>query len=186
MVDHDAVETSDQASFSGKVRNVLVEGPSDAAALEVVTQRLGLGVTPVVTAGVTNFARFIEDADGGLYDKPEQEIVAAALGLTPAELEVKGFFACDRDLEDELLRAVGADRVVEIAESQGELRRFRALQQQPEWREATTHEQLRRWFGSGARRKIRYARLLAEIMQLDKLPAPIRRLITHLFPEASP
>jgi hypothetical protein len=49
---------------------------------------------------------------------------------------------------------------------QGELGSFRTFQRQPAWQGRATKEQLRRFMGSGAGRKIRYARLLVDALHL--------------------
>lgn len=159
---------------------ILVEGESDKAAVDAVAARLGVRANVVSTDGVTNFGRHLDGAVGGLYDVAEAELVAGALGVGVNELVAHGFFACDRDLEDELLRSIGPDVVLDIAEQEGDLRRFRTLQQQPEWRDRPVHEQLRRWFGSGGSRKVRYARLIAERLDLDRLPHPLLKLMGHV------
>lgn len=93
-----------------------------------------------------------------------------------------GFYVCVEDLEDELVRAIGAGRVVELIDSQGDLGSFRSLQRQPPWRGQPVAAQLRRFLGSGARRKLRYARLLAGAVDLDRLPYPL----DSLLPASSP
>ena len=85
-------------------------------------------------------------------------------------MEALGFFVCVEDLEDELIRALGADRVEEIVDAQRELRAFRTLQKQAQWRNRPREEQLRRFMGSGGSRKIRYARLLVEALDLARAP----------------
>jgi hypothetical protein len=77
------------------------------------------------------------------------------------------------DLEDELIRAVGAARVEVIFDSQGDLGSFRSLQNQPAWRGQKVEAQMRRFLGSGARRKLRYARLLTGSVDLDRTPHPL-------------
>jgi hypothetical protein len=93
-------------------------------------------------------------------------------------MERLGFYVCVEDLEDELIRAIGAARVEELIDSQGDLGSFRSLQRQPEWRGQPAGAQLRRFLGSGARRKLRYARLLAGAVGLDRLPHPLEALLT--------
>ena len=66
-----------------------------------------------------------------------------------------------------------AARVLEVAEAQGDLGSFRTLQKQPAWRAQPVEEQLRRFMGSGGRRKIRYARLLVEALDLSRVPRPL-------------
>ena len=101
-------------------------------------------------------------------------------GLDSTALERLGFFACDSDLEAELIRALGASRVINVIETQGsDLRRFRSLQQMPEWRDRSVEDQLRRWFGSGSRRKVRYAPLVVSEMAADEIPRPLRRVLEY-------
>ena len=61
-----------------------------------------------------------------------------------------GLYVCVDDLEDELIRAIGAARVEELIDSQGDLGSFRSLQRQPEWRGPPAGSQLRRFLGSGS------------------------------------
>lgn len=159
---------------------IVVEGESDKVAVEVIAARLGVEVTVVAAGGVTNFGRHLGEAVGGLYDRPAARQVAGAKGVAACDLEEVGFFASEGDLEDELLRAVGVEAVLEIMESEGDLRRFQTMQQQPEWRDKPVHKQLCRWLGSGAGRKVRYARLLAERLDLSELPYPLARLMGHV------
>jgi hypothetical protein len=92
-------------------------------------------------------------------------------------MERLGFYVCVEDLEDELIRAIGAAQVEALIDSQGDLGSFRSLQHQPEWRSQPAGAQLRRFLGSVARRKLRYARLLARSVDLDRLPHPLEALL---------
>src|SRR5262249_53006552 len=89
-------------------------------------------------------------------------------GVTRERMELLGFFVCVEDLEDELIRALGAAAVEQVVESEGDLGSFRTLQKQPAWRTRPVEEQLRRFMGSGASRKIRYARLLVDALDLER------------------
>jgi hypothetical protein len=82
-------------------------------------------------------------------------------------------------LEDELIRALGVAAVEEIVRANGDLQRFRKLQRMPAWRSRTTNEQLRRFIGAGARRKIRYARFLVDALDLECVPRPLDRVLVH-------
>jgi hypothetical protein len=99
-------------------------------------------------------------------------------------MERLGFYVCVEDLEDELIRAIGAARVEALIDSLGDLGSFRSLQRQPEWRGQPAGAQLRRFLGSGARRKLRYARLLAGSVDLDRLPHPLEAVLTWALPTA--
>jgi hypothetical protein len=122
----------------------------------------------------------------GLCDDGEEPVFRRALeragfgsDLTRARMEQLGFYVCIEDLEDELIRALGAEAVEEIIRANGDLRRFRTLQQMPEWRSATTDAQLRRFLGVGSGRKIRYARLLVDALDHGSVPRPLDRVLVH-------
>jgi hypothetical protein len=185
---------------------VLVEGVSDQTALETLIARVGdpderLAVVPIGGAhGMLRMlrairARYPRARLSGLYDLAEAGIVGRALtdlGIiargpelddarrlpSRRELEDAGFFACDADLEDELLRACGASLVEECLARNGDLRAFRRLQGQPQWREQQPNAQLHRWIASGARRKVRYARILVEAVPLERMPRPLVAVLT--------
>ena len=85
---------------------------------------------------------------------------------------------CIEDLEDELIRAVGPAAVEALFDSQGDLASFRSFQNQPAWRGRGLDAQLRRFLGSGARRKLHYARLLVQAaVDRDHLPPPLDALL---------
>ena len=71
-------------------------------------------------------------------------------------------------------------RVEEVVEAHGDLGPFRTLQKQPEWRGRPVEDQLRRFMGSGGSRKIRYARLLVEALDLDAVPRPLDLVLAHV------
>jgi hypothetical protein len=123
----------------------------------------------------------------GLCDAGQERDFARALErhglgseLTRADMERLGFFVCVRDLEDELIRALGADSVEAVVETHGDLGPFRTLQKQPAWLGRPKEEQLRRFMGSGGRRKIRYARFLVEALDLASVPRPLDLVLSHV------
>lgn len=169
---------------------ILVEGWSDQAAVETLAPRRGCdlraeGIVVVPIGGVTNLAHFVDAlgprgldvALAGLYDAGEERHVLRSLercglgiGLTPASAQALGFFVCNVDLEDELIRALGAAAVEQVIEAQGELGSFRRFQVQPFQQAQDQHAQLRRFMGTRAGRKIRYGALLVEALALDRVP----------------
>ena len=179
---------------------VLVEGISDRVALETLAERLGRnleaeGVSIVAIGGAQAIRRVVVELGprgrnvrlAGLCDAGEERAFRRGLELaglgspaTRSELEALGFYVCEADLEDELIRALGAAAVEEVVEAQGDLRPFRTMQQQPEWRGRPREEQLRRFMGSGGRRKIRYARLLVDALDLTQVPQPLERVLAHV------
>jgi hypothetical protein len=54
------------------------------------------------------------------------------------------------------------------------------MQKQPQGRARPDDEQLRRWLGSGGRRKLRYAELLVDALEPDRVPRPLERLLSSL------
>ena len=177
---------------------VLVEGTSDQVAVETLAELRGVSlvnerVEIVPIGGAQAIGRFVAHFDpqgvalAGLCDAGEERdfgrgLERAGLGsdLTRAQMEALGFYVCDADLEDELIRALGAESVEQIADAQGDLGAFRTLQKQPAWRGRPREEQLRRWMGSGGRRKIRYARLLVEALDLTEVPRPLNLLLAYV------
>jgi hypothetical protein len=179
---------------------ILVEGVSDKAALEALAERRGRNLTAervsvVPIGGAQAIGRFL-DLYGprgsnlrlaGLCDAGEEEefrrgLERAGLGsrLTRADMEALGFFVCVEDLEDELIRALGAQAVEEVVEAQGDLGAFRTLQKQRPWQGRRTEDQLRRFMGSGSRRKLRYGRLLVAALDLTHVPRPLDGVLAHV------
>ena len=164
---------------------VLVEGESDKCAVETLAARLGRdlardGVEVLAMGGATNIGHFVRRLGSGvqllgLYDSGEQHIFRRALGED--NLERIGFFECDADLEDELIRALGFEKVEEVIASEGELASFRKMQQQPAHRGSPVERQLRRFMGTHSGRKLQYARALVEALDLDDIPRPLAQLL---------
>lgn len=179
---------------------VLVEGMSDQGAIEALAKRKGRnladeGVVVVAMGGAQAIGGFLDlfgarrtDVKlAGLCDAGEERefqraLERAGLGsnLSREDMERLGFFVCEPDLEAELIRALGAAAVERVAAERGDLQAFRTLQKQPEWQGRPVEEQLRRWMGSGGRRKLRYARYLVEALDLDRVPRPLGRLLAHV------
>jgi hypothetical protein len=163
---------------------VLVEGTSDRRAVETLARRLGRdlraeGVDVVPMGGYGNLPRLLEryrDVPvAGLYDVGEERHFLRALACADRdELGRNGFHACERDLEDELTRAVGPEGVLRVLAEQGELRAFRTYRKQPAQRARTLEEQLHGFMWN---RKQRYAVLLVEALDLERVPPPLDRLL---------
>ena len=179
---------------------VLVEGISDQIALETLAVRrgrdlVGEGIVILPVGGIQAITRYLDrfgpnGADtrlAGLYDAQEESIVRRGLATagvgspaTRSDMTRLGFYACVADLEDELIRATGPASVETLFDSQGDLRSFRTLQKQPEWREQDVVSQMRRYLSSGARRKLRYARLLVGVVDLDSVPQPLDAVLARV------
>jgi hypothetical protein len=163
---------------------VLVEGVSDAIAIETLAERTGrdlatecVSVMPI--GGATNIRRYIEQIDArrlgrklaGLSDQREERFFRAVLDVV---------FVCVADLEDELIRALGAPAVEGLIDAEGELASFRIMQRQPDQQGRSLEQQLRRFMGTRSGRKAHYARVLAGAVDLDRVPLPLDRLLTHV------
>jgi Overcoming lysogenization defect protein-like, TOPRIM domain len=179
---------------------VLVEGLSDRLALERLAARRGrdlaaegVAITPM--GGAKPIGKYLRQLGpqgrdvrlAGLCDAREEDdfrrgLERAGLGttVTRAEMERLGFFVCDADLEDELIRALGAAAVERVIEAEGELGSWRTLQKQPAQQGRTREAQLRRFLGTRGGRKIRYAVLLVDALDLDRVPRPLDRLLAHV------
>ena len=179
---------------------VFVEGVSDQLALEALAQRRGRnldseGISIVPIGGSKNIGSFLDRFGphgfdvtlAGLCDAAEEPdfqrgLERAGLGsdLTRADMERLGFYVCVPDLEDELIRSLGAAAVERVIDAQGDLGSFRTLQKQPAWLGRPVEDQLRRFMGSGGGRKIRYARLLIDALDSTKVPRPLDRVLAHV------
>jgi len=176
---------------------LLVEGESDRAAVLALAEARATdlerhGVAVVAMGGITNLARYAAELGPpgrglrltGLYDAGEERFVRgglerAGLSVGPDRegLAATGFHCCDRDLEDELIRALGVECVEGVLEAERDLDSFRVLQRQPVQRTWRTEDQLHRFFGAGSGRKVRYGRLLVAALAADQVPAPLAAVL---------
>ncbi|HZR96552.1 MAG TPA: TOPRIM nucleotidyl transferase/hydrolase domain-containing protein [Gaiellaceae bacterium] len=158
---------------------VLVEGTSDEVAVRALASRLGRdldaeGVAVVPIGGAQAIRRVLAtlpDASRavGLCDEREAPGFERALG--------DACFVCVRDLEDELVRAAGVERVLRVIEERGELSAFRTYQKQVAHRGRPLPEQLH---GFMHNRKIEYARLLVDALDLSRVPEPLAGLLASV------
>ncbi len=184
-----------QNAVMERIRSVvLVEGVSDKVALETLAIRRGRdlaaeGVSVVAIGGAQAIGRFLglygplgsNVGLAGLCDAGEERafrraLESAGLGrdLDRAGMERLGFFTCERDLEDELVRSLGAQLVEEILAAHGKLRSFRTYQKQPAHRAQATEEQLRGFLTNW---KIRLAAPLVEALEPGRVPRPLDEVL---------
>jgi hypothetical protein len=167
---------------------VLVEGVSDQLAVEALAARRGRdlaaeGVAVVPIGGAGNFRRFLEELMpqgirlAGLCDADQER--EFRLAVERAGLERVGVYVCEADLEEELIRCLGAARVEEVVDAQGELGRFRTFQKQPAQRARSIEAQLRRFMGTRGGRKIQYAPVLVDALDLAHVPQPLDGVLAH-------
>jgi hypothetical protein len=159
---------------------ILVEGASDRRALEEAARVRGYDlarppVTVLAMSGITNLAQHLRAVPvgtrvTGLYDVAERAYVRATLARLGRR---EPFFACDRDLEDELIRALGPDRVLEVIDQVGDRGRWDVLRHQPFHRDRPQIDVLHRFVGATSGRKLRYAGLLAAALDPREVPPPL-------------
>lgn len=170
---------------------VLLEGPSDREAVEALAARRGRdlaaeGVCVVSMGGAMSISRYTELLGppglglrlAGLCDVGEQRFYDR--GLERARAPRRDFFVCVSDLEDELIRALGTERVEEIIRDEGDLRAWQTFLHQPAQQGRPMQQQLRRFLGTKKGRKIRYGRLLVEALDPELAPAPLDDLLASL------
>ena len=176
---------------------VLVEGISDRLAVEALAERRGRdladeGVSVVAMGGAQAIGRFLKRYGprgldvrlAGLCDAGEEgdfrrALERAGLGwdLSREDMERLGFFVCVEDLEHELVRSVGAERVEQVIAAEGETGAFRTFQKQLAKRELPYDEQLWRFMWN---RKARYAALLVNSLDLERVPRPLEGVLAHV------
>ncbi|BBC35501.1 hypothetical protein SGFS_067950 [Streptomyces graminofaciens] len=172
---------------------VLLEGLSDAAAVETLTARQGRdlaaeGVCVLPMGGAMNVGRYagLLGPTGlglrlaGLCDERERPYFDR--GLDRAGAPGGDVFICVSDLEDELIRALGETKVEQIIQTEHEARAWHTFTRQPAQHGRPRQQQLRRFIGTKKGRKIRYGRLLVEALDLDvdQVPAPLNALLRSL------
>ncbi|WP_199551011.1 TOPRIM nucleotidyl transferase/hydrolase domain-containing protein [Streptomyces sp. N35] len=195
-----AVEAGELAARIGLRTVVLVEGDSDLRALDTLAARrdrnlAAEGVAVLPLGGATNIGHFLSVCGPkglgvtpvGLCDVGEMGHFQRALeregfgaAHTRDELESLGYYLCDADLEDELIRALGPAGVEQVIAAEDELRPFRTFQNQPFQRERTIEQQLRRFMGTHSGRKAQYAQAMVESLDLDRTPRPLERLLARV------
>ena len=80
---------------------------------------------------------------------------------------------CMPDLEGELIRALGVERVLEIVDAAA----FAKMRRQPAHRETPVGIALHRWLRASSVRFHRYLPELAEAVDLDAIPQPLREVL---------
>jgi hypothetical protein len=153
---------------------IAVEGPSDRTVLELLARRLGRdlateGIEIVPIGGAQAIRRFVAALPAGtrvrgLCDENEAYLFRRVLD----DVQV-----CVPDLEGELIRALGVERVLEIVDAGA----FAKMRRQPAHRETPIGDALHRWLRSSSLRFHRYLPQLAEAVDLDAIPQPLAAVL---------
>ena len=128
-------------------------------------------VSPVLRGRLTRGARPEEDSLVALGDVRERRY------LEKVEPPLAGVFLCDRDLEEELFRALGRDEVLDAIAAIGDEERWATFRGQPEWRGRPVDDQLRRFVGTRSGRKAALADELGRRLRDEALPPPLAALV---------
>jgi hypothetical protein len=149
---------------------IAVEGNSDKVVLETISRRLGrdLGVEGIriqAIGGAHAIRRFVAElgsgvAVRGLCDENEQHLFRRVLD---------DVYVCVPDLEGELIRALGVERMLEIIDRDA----FATMQHQPAQRGRPIELQLHRWLRSSSIRYHRHLPMLADALEPERVPAPL-------------
>jgi len=150
---------------------IAVEGTSDKTVLELLAARLGIaldGMSIVPIGGAQAIRRFVADLGPdthvrGLCDEREAHLFRRVLD---------DVYVCVPDLEGELIRALGPERVLELVDDS-----FRTMQKQPHQRDRPLDAQLHRWLRSVSSRYHRYLPVFVEALDLDRVPEPLRAVL---------
>jgi hypothetical protein len=151
-----------------------VEGTSDRTVLELLARRLGRdlgseGIEIVPIGGAQAIRRFVAALPGGtlvrgLCDENEAYLFRRVLD---------DVHVCVPDLEGELIRALGIERVLELVDAGA----FAKMRRQPAHRETPIDEALHRWLRASSVRFHRYLPQLAEALELDAIPQPLAAVL---------
>ncbi|MFJ5737671.1 TOPRIM nucleotidyl transferase/hydrolase domain-containing protein [Streptomyces microflavus] len=171
---------------------VLLEGPSDAAAVNALAESRSRdlaaeGVCVLPMGGAMSVARFagLLGPSGlgvrltGLCDERERGFYERGWERAGAGAEQE-FFVCVADLEEELIRTLGVTRVEALVEAEGDLRALQVFLRQPAQQGRSPQQQLRRFLGTKKGRKIHYGRALVQALGPDRAPAPLDDLLASL------
>lgn len=186
-----------EAFFARKV--ILVEGISDLLAIRAVARRGGRnldaeGVSVLSLDGGGGFDAYVKllgpaglkievlglcDADQEPQWSTWLEAAGFGAGLDRAAMEALGFFVCDRDLEDELIREIGVADVLALIDAEGELTAFQTFAGQAAHASKTPEDQIRSFFRKQGR-KARYAPLLVNATAPGGEPRPLREILSRV------
>jgi OLD-like protein len=153
---------------------IAVEGASDQLVLQMIARRLGRdlvadGIRIQAIGGAHAIRRFVAELGSdvrvrGLCDENEQHLFRRVLD---------DVHVCVPDLEGELIRTLGVDRVLELVDAQA----FALMRRQPAHRKTPVEQALHRWLRSSSTRFHRYLPVLVEALELDRLPAPLAEVL---------
>ena len=189
---------------------VLLEGTSDVAAVRALRAARGVRPDDepcllVDMGGATNIRRHLAAAAGSRSPSPCRRAVRRAGGAVlragarrhrngcrrpvtcPADgtasvttLPDFGFQVCRRDLEDELMRALGVDGTLAVLADLDLDAAFAAFTRQLAWQGRPVMDQLRRFVGTTSGRKELLAGAMAAALDAGDCPPPLAALLDSM------
>jgi ABC-type lipoprotein export system ATPase subunit len=183
-----------EAFFARRV--IFVEGITDYQAVRVVATTLGydldaMGVAVVALDGAASLTTFLQIMGpqgldlsiGGICDADYENewceyLTAAGLPAgTRQDLNRLGFFVSDRDLEDELVTALGTTAAQMVFANDDASARFQRYANQPAHRDKTLHEQIR---GFAQTRKAYWTPRLAAAVTAANVPSSVKEALDRV------
>jgi len=189
---------------------VLLEGTSDVAAIRALRSTRGIDPAEdpcvlVDMGGATNIRRHLRAAAEtdprprviGLCDEREAPYFVRALtayrsvvpvpaepappaGVSVATMPDVGFQICRRDLEDELMRALGVEGTLAVLADLDLDTTFEAFTRQLAWQGRPVLDQLRRFCGTTSGRKELLAGAMAAALTIEATPPPLAALLERM------
>lgn len=141
--------------------------------------------------GITNLRRHLAELDpgvvvAGMFDAGETDLVVwslAAAGrgepVDAGDLRRLGFWVCTADLEDELVRALGPERVLAVFAADGRLHKIPLVPGAAGQARAALEYQLWDYLTNW---KVHYAPLFVEALDLDGVPEPLDGVLSSVSP----
>ena len=175
---------------------VFVEGPSDylafreaARVMQVDLDARGVALVSLQGAGLLGTYLTLLGPNGldlqlrGLCDldaEADWQSKLSAAGIPVSDrttMNNRGFFVCDVDLEDELVRAHDAPAVQAIIDQEGETARFNSFSGQPDNRGLPLDEQLTKF---ARKSKTRWSPRLAAALTAASMPTPLQEVLKRV------
>jgi predicted ATP-dependent endonuclease of OLD family len=173
---------------------MFVEGPSDRLAILSLAKKnnlsldsLGVSVIALNGAGILTWFLKLFGPTGfqlpvcGICDLDHLsqwskvlENLGLGKSLSRSEMEKIGFFVCDRDMEDELVKALGDAAVLQAIDENGDTQDWNVFCQQPNNKTLARAAQIRAFLA--AKRKVIYAPILVSKLSAT-VPRPLQQVL---------
>lgn len=175
-------------------RIMFVEGPSDRLAILSLAKKNNLsldslGVSVIALNGAGILAWFLKlfgpagfqlpvcgicDLDHASQWSKVLENSGLGKNLSRSDMEKIGFFVCDRDMEDELVRALGDAVVLQAIDENGDIKDWNLFCQQSNNKVLAQPAQIRAFLA--AKRKVLYAPILVSKLSTT-VPRPLKEVL---------